>query len=120
MRSFRVIQSTNSGLRTPAHRHYERHGVSSFILPWSETYAALPSPVSVLYFPHAFSAVRPRDSWPLRGKLSQRRDPTPWQAVYEPTVGLHVVRQYPRVVRYDPDCVLDHFAGPLPRVRELD
>ncbi len=33
---------------------------------------------------------------------------------------MHVVRQDPRMVRSDPDCILDHSAGALPRMWELD
>jgi hypothetical protein len=33
---------------------------------------------------------------------------------------MHVVRQDPRMVRSDPDCILGHSAGALPRMWELD
>ena len=33
---------------------------------------------------------------------------------------MHVVRQDPRMVRSDPDCILGHSAGALPRMWQLD
>lgn len=69
---------------------------------------------------HAFSGARLRDTRPLCRQLSQRHNTSPRQALSKLEIGMHVVRQDPRMVRSDPDCILGHSAGALPRMWQLD